>query len=155
MQGTVRNVWSNIMCTYSWSCVSKEVSKIHHMYLPMVTCHRINELLVVPVTDILWGLTMRHSTSYFVWIGVSYLCLSLVHGSWGMSLCFDTLQLAWMPHQRMPHWRTVPCVWGQFVLRHGRDVLPTRDKSTTGNVALRFWFLVEVAMSGFWVSDDE
>ena len=24
------------------------------------------------------------------------------------------------------------------VLRHGRDVLPTRDKSTTGNVALRF-----------------
>ena len=24
------------------------------------------------------------------------------------------------------------------VLRHGRDILPTRDKSTTGNVALRF-----------------
>ena len=31
-----------------------------------------------------------------------------------------------------------PCL----VLRHGRDVLPTRDKSTTGNVALRFWVLV-------------
>ena len=30
----------------------------------------------------------------------------------------------------------------QPLLRHGRDVLPTRDKSTTGNVALRFWALV-------------
>ena len=29
-----------------------------------------------------------------------------------------------------------------LLLRHGRDVLPTRDKSTTGNVALRFWVLV-------------
>ena len=28
------------------------------------------------------------------------------------------------------------------VLRHGRDVLPTRDKSTTGNVAVRFRVLV-------------
>ena len=29
-----------------------------------------------------------------------------------------------------------------WLLHHGRDVLPTRDKSTTGNVALRFWVLV-------------
>ena len=28
------------------------------------------------------------------------------------------------------------------VLCHGRDVLLTRDKSTTGNVGLRFWVLV-------------
>ena len=28
------------------------------------------------------------------------------------------------------------------VLRHGRDVLLTKDKSITGNVALRFWVLV-------------
>ena len=28
------------------------------------------------------------------------------------------------------------------LLRHGRDILPTRDKSATGNVALRFWVLV-------------
>ena len=30
----------------------------------------------------------------------------------------------------------------ELVLRHGRDVLPTRDKSAIGNVALRFWVLV-------------
>ena len=28
------------------------------------------------------------------------------------------------------------------LLCHGRDVLPTRGKSTTGNVVLRFWVLV-------------
>ena len=33
-----------IMCTYSWSRASKGVSKIHHMYLLMVMCHKINEL---------------------------------------------------------------------------------------------------------------
>ena len=32
------------MCTYSWSHASKEVSKIHHMYLLTVTCNKINEL---------------------------------------------------------------------------------------------------------------
>ena len=43
MQGNVRNVQSNITCTYSQTCASKEVSEIPHMYLLTVTCHKINE----------------------------------------------------------------------------------------------------------------
>ena len=31
-----------------------------------------------------------------------------------------------------------------LLLHHSRDVLPTRDKPTTGNAALRFWFWVLV-----------
>ena len=42
MQGDQGNVRSNIMCTYSWSCASKEVSKTHHMHLLTVTCNKIN-----------------------------------------------------------------------------------------------------------------
>ena len=38
------NVRSNIMCTYSQSRASKEVSKTYHMYLLIVTCNKINEL---------------------------------------------------------------------------------------------------------------
>ena len=44
MQGNLRNVRSKIMCTYSRSRASKGISKIHHMYLLMVTCNKINEL---------------------------------------------------------------------------------------------------------------
>ena len=35
-----------------------------------------------------------------------------------------------------------PSTISRLLLRHGRDVLPTRGKSTTGNVVLRFWVLV-------------
>ena len=41
MQGNVR---SNIICIYSQSRASKEVSEIHHMYLLTVMCNEINEL---------------------------------------------------------------------------------------------------------------
>ena len=44
MRGNTGNVRSNIMCTYSRSRASKEVSETHHMYLLMVTCNKINEL---------------------------------------------------------------------------------------------------------------
>ena len=51
VQGNQGNVRSNIMCTYSQSRASKEVSETYHMYLLMVTCNEINELLVVSVTQ--------------------------------------------------------------------------------------------------------
>ena len=44
VQGNQGNVQGIIMCTYLWSCVSKEVSETHHMYLLTVTCNKINEL---------------------------------------------------------------------------------------------------------------
>ena len=44
MLGNQGNVQSNIMCTYSQSHASKEVSETHHMCLLMVTCDKINEL---------------------------------------------------------------------------------------------------------------
>ena len=53
-----------------------------------------------------------------------------------------------MERTKRQHWRDWleksdnPDIWTAHMLRHGRDVLPTRDKSTTGNVALRFWVLV-------------
>ena len=44
MLGNQGNVQSNIICTYSQSRASKEVSETHHMCLLMVTCDKINEL---------------------------------------------------------------------------------------------------------------
>ena len=56
MQGNMGNVRSNIMCTYSQSRASKEVSEIYHMCLLSVTCNKINELTysIHNSTKVLW-----------------------------------------------------------------------------------------------------
>ena len=57
MRGNTGNVRSNIMCTYSRSRASKEVSETHHMYLLTVMCNKINELTcsVHNITPLLKG----------------------------------------------------------------------------------------------------